>query len=111
MAERGAAPDRRFRLEEATIAELHAAIRDGRTTVAAVVERYIARARAGMAQALGKATFFVVPKGKASPIPTRLRREIMLSKLTLITTDWTRPKCPQPTLARPGRRRRRSTHC
>jgi amidase len=35
-----------FRLEEATIEDLHAAIRDGRTTVAAVVAAYIARARA-----------------------------------------------------------------
>jgi Asp-tRNA(Asn)/Glu-tRNA(Gln) amidotransferase A subunit family amidase len=35
-----------FRLEEATIEELQAAIRDGRTTVVAVVEAYIARAQA-----------------------------------------------------------------
>jgi Asp-tRNA(Asn)/Glu-tRNA(Gln) amidotransferase A subunit family amidase len=35
-----------FRLEEATIEGLHAAIRDGRTTVVAVVEAYTARARA-----------------------------------------------------------------
>ena len=35
-----------FRLEEATIDDLHQAIRDGRTTCLAVVEHYIARARA-----------------------------------------------------------------
>ena len=35
-----------FRLEEATIAELHAAIRAGRTTVVAVVRHYIDRVRA-----------------------------------------------------------------
>ncbi len=35
-----------FQLEEATIAELHAAIRAGRTTCVAVVQHYIARARA-----------------------------------------------------------------
>lgn len=35
-----------FRLEEATIAELHAAIRAGQTTCVAVVEGYLARARA-----------------------------------------------------------------
>ncbi|HEV8679019.1 MAG TPA: amidase family protein [Stellaceae bacterium] len=35
-----------FRLEEATIAELHAAIRAGRTTCVAVVKQYIARAKA-----------------------------------------------------------------
>jgi amidase len=36
----------RFQLEEATIAELHAAIRAGKTTVVKVVQHYIARARA-----------------------------------------------------------------
>ncbi len=36
----------RFRLEEATIDELHAAIRAGETTLVATVEHYIARARA-----------------------------------------------------------------
>ncbi|HYU13078.1 MAG TPA: hypothetical protein VEK82_10915, partial [Stellaceae bacterium] len=35
-----------FRLEEATIEELHAAIKAGETTCVAVVEHYIARARA-----------------------------------------------------------------
>jgi Asp-tRNA(Asn)/Glu-tRNA(Gln) amidotransferase A subunit family amidase len=35
-----------FRLEEATIGDLHAAIKDGRTTVVAVVQHYIDRVRA-----------------------------------------------------------------
>ena len=35
-----------FRLEEATIAELHQAIRDGRTTCVAVVRHYLDRVRA-----------------------------------------------------------------
>ena len=35
-----------FRVEEATIAELHQAIRDGRATCIDVVKQYIARARA-----------------------------------------------------------------
>jgi len=35
-----------FQLEEATIDDLHAAIRDGRTTVTAVVKHYVRRARA-----------------------------------------------------------------
>src|SRR5688572_1146950 len=35
-----------FQLEEATIADLHAAIREGRTTVTAVVQGYLARVRA-----------------------------------------------------------------
>lgn len=38
--------DQRFRVEEATIDELHQAIRAGRTTVVEVVQQYIARARA-----------------------------------------------------------------
>jgi Asp-tRNA(Asn)/Glu-tRNA(Gln) amidotransferase A subunit family amidase len=43
MPSSSAAP---FQLEEATIAELHAAIRAGATTCVAVVEHYVARARA-----------------------------------------------------------------
>jgi len=43
---RAAPPDQPFRLEEATIADLHAAIRTGRTTVAAVVRHYLDRVRA-----------------------------------------------------------------
>ena len=35
-----------FRLEEATIADLHEAIRAGKTTLVEVVQRYIDRARA-----------------------------------------------------------------
>src|SRR5262245_15288669 len=38
--------DKPFRLEEATIGELHEAIRTGRTTCVAVVRYYIERARA-----------------------------------------------------------------
>ncbi len=43
-----------FRLEEATIDDLHAAIRSGATTVVAVVQNYLARVRAynGVASAL-----------------------------------------------------------
>jgi len=40
------AQDRPFRLDEATIDELHAAIRAGRTTVVAIVQHYIDRVRA-----------------------------------------------------------------
>ena len=36
----------RFRLEEATIDDLHQAIRSGQTTVVAVVQHYLARVRA-----------------------------------------------------------------
>ena len=47
-------PQQSFRVEEATIADLHQAIRDGRTTCVAVVRQYIERARAynGVASAL-----------------------------------------------------------
>ena len=38
--------DEQFRLEEATIDDLHRAIRDGRTTCVAVVRHYIERVRA-----------------------------------------------------------------
>ena len=43
-----------FRVEEATIADLHRAIRDGRTTCAEIVQHYIARAAAynGVSSAL-----------------------------------------------------------
>jgi amidase len=52
-----------FRLEEATIDDLHRAIRDGRTTCLVVVERYIARARAfnGVASRLVTADGAPVP--------------------------------------------------
>ena len=46
--------DKAFRLEETTIDDLHRAIREGRTTVVAVVQHYLARVRAynGVASAL-----------------------------------------------------------
>jgi Asp-tRNA(Asn)/Glu-tRNA(Gln) amidotransferase A subunit family amidase len=52
-----------FRLEEATIDDLHAAIRSGQTTVAAAVGHYLARVRAynGVASAL------VTPDGASVP--------------------------------------------
>ena len=46
MTMASAALDRSFRLEEATIEQLHAAIRAGETTCVAVVEQYLARVRA-----------------------------------------------------------------
>lgn len=52
-----------FRLEEATIDELHQAIRDGRTTCVDVVRRYIARVRAYN----GVASMLVTRDGAAVP--------------------------------------------
>src|SRR2546421_12131129 len=53
MAE-GTSKDQGFRLEEATIDDLHRAIKTGQTTCVAVVQRYIERVRAynGPASAL-----------------------------------------------------------
>ena len=55
--------DQRFRLEEATIDELHQAIKNGETTCVAVVRHYIERARAynGVASVLVTADGAVVP--------------------------------------------------
>lgn len=52
-----------FRLEEATIDELHAAIKSGETTVKATVEHYIARVRAFN----GVASMLVTEDG--APVP------------------------------------------
>jgi amidase len=59
---------RPFRLEEATIAELHAAIRAGRTTCVAVVRHYIERARAynGVASLLVTADGAAVPEARGA---------------------------------------------
>jgi Asp-tRNA(Asn)/Glu-tRNA(Gln) amidotransferase A subunit family amidase len=46
MPDQGGNSVKPFQVEEATIAELHQAIRDGRTTCVAVVKQYIARVRA-----------------------------------------------------------------
>jgi amidase len=54
MPDQSGPQDKPFRVEEATIAELHRAIREGRTTCVAVVQQYLDRARAynGVASAL-----------------------------------------------------------
>jgi Asp-tRNA(Asn)/Glu-tRNA(Gln) amidotransferase A subunit family amidase len=59
-----------FRVEEATIDELHAAIRDGRTTVVAVVRRYIERAKAYN----GVCSLLVTPDGGAVAATTGATR-------------------------------------
>ncbi len=54
MPDQSSPQEQTFRVEEATIADLHQAIRDGRTTCVAVVRQYLERARAynGVASAL-----------------------------------------------------------
>ncbi len=63
MAGDGAGDDRAFRLEEATIEELHAAIKAGRISCVAVVQEYIERARAYN----GVASLLVTEDGGAVP--------------------------------------------
>ena len=60
------AQEKPFRLEEATIEELHAAIKSGQTTCVAIVQHYIDRVRAynGVASAL------VTPDGAPVPVAT-----------------------------------------
>lgn len=57
--------DKRFRLEEATIDELHAAIQSGQTTCVAVVQHYLDRVRAYN----GVASLLVTEDG--APVPDR----------------------------------------
>ena len=63
MPDQPEALNKTFRVEEATIAELHAAIQKGQTTCVEIVRQYIARARAynGVASAL------MTAKGEAVP--------------------------------------------
>src|SRR5499433_3505955 len=61
-------PDTPFRVDEATIDELHAAIKTGRTTVVEVVQHYIERARAynGVASVLVTEDGLPVPEAKGA---------------------------------------------
>jgi amidase len=63
MTAQRSGPEKPFRLEEATIEELHAAIRSGQTTCVAVVQHYLARVRAYN----GVASVLVTQDG--APIP------------------------------------------
>ena len=66
MADQTSLQDKPFRLEEATIDELHQAIKAGRTTCVSVVEHYIARVRAFN----GVASVLVTEDGKPVPPAT-----------------------------------------
>ena len=63
MPDESGRPDRPFRVEEATIADLHQAIRDGRTTCVEVVQQYLERVRAYN----GVASMLVTKEG--APVP------------------------------------------
>lgn len=66
MPDQAGGPDKPFRVEEATIAELHQAIREGRTTCVEVVKQYIERVRAYN----GVASMLVTEDGAAVPEAT-----------------------------------------
>ncbi len=68
MLDKTRSRDQTFRLEEATIDDLHAAIRAGATTVVAVVQHYLARVRAYN----GVASMLVTEDG--APVPEADRR-------------------------------------
>ena len=70
MTDQKAGAKKPFRLEEATIDELHAAIRAGETNCVAVVEHYIARARAYN----GVASLLVTEGGASVPEATGTAR-------------------------------------
>jgi amidase len=86
-----------FRLEEATIAELHRAIRAGRTTVTDVVQRYLARVRAynGVASMLVTADGADVPEAAgAVRAGTSLRFPTRTVKAATILPDLDKYKGP-----------------
>jgi Asp-tRNA(Asn)/Glu-tRNA(Gln) amidotransferase A subunit family amidase len=70
MLDKVIAETKPFQLEEATIADLHAAIREGRTTVTEVVQRYLARVRAYN----GVASVLVTLDGEPVPETTGVLR-------------------------------------
>ena len=98
MTTASAALDRSFRLEEATIGELHAAIRAGETTCVAVVQHYIDRVRAynGVASVLVTEDGApVAPSDRARCAPARRcasRRETV--KASTILPDLDKYKGP-----------------
>src|SRR5580698_7154631 len=66
MDDQSEAPEPPFRVDEATIQDLHAAIRAGRTTCTGVVRQYIDRVRTFN----GVASVLVTPDGEAVPEQT-----------------------------------------
>src|SRR6266436_5167191 len=84
--------DESFRLEEATIEELHQAIKAGRTTCIAVVRHYIVRARAynGVASLLVTEDGVPVPEATGTvraTAPLRFPRETVEASAILPDLD------------------------
>jgi amidase len=104
--------DAPFQLEEATIAQLHAAIRSGKTTLVKVVQRYIDRARAynGVSSLLVTADGAAVPEVVgAVRATTPLRFPTETVKASEILPDLDKYKGPplefgrmEPTASDPG---------
>ena len=87
MSESNPAATPAFRVEEATIADLHQAIRDGRTTVVQVVQQYIERARRynGVASVLVTADGADVP---AAPGTVRAGAPLQFPTHTVKAAEW-----------------------
>ena len=87
MTEQPNAKTARFQLEEATIGELHTAIRSGETTVLGVVRHYLARVQAynGVASMLVTAAGLPVPE---APGVVRGQRPITFPTNTIKASDW-----------------------
>lgn len=97
MSDRLGAEDKPFVLEEATIDDLHQAIRSGRTTCVAVVQHYIDRARAfnGVASALVTEDGAPVPAATgAVRAQAPLRFPIRTVKASTVLPDLDRYKGP-----------------
>ena len=112
MAAEPVARSNYFQLEEATIDELHQAIRDGRTTCVAVVEHYLARVRAfnGVASALVTEDGLPVAEAAGTVRATApLRFPTQTVKVSAILPDLDKYQGPplefgrmEPTASNPG---------
>ena len=88
-----------FRVEEATIDDLHEAIKAGRTTCVDVVRQYIARARAFN----GVATQLVTADGAPAPERPGTMRAGAPLKFPTATVKASRRSCPISTTIRARR--------
>ena len=80
-------PDQTFQLEEATISQLHAAIKAGRITLVQVVERYLARVRAYN----GVASMLITEDGATlppAPGVTRGKQALAFPTTTIKAADF-----------------------
>jgi amidase len=95
LGDQAGAQDEPFRLDEATIAKLHAAIQSGRTTCVAVVQHYIERVRAYN----GVASLLVTEDGAPVPEATGAVRATVPLRFPTETIKSS-PSCPISTSTR-----------